>query len=145
MRLSQVLVVAAASFLFASEAIAVTTDSVQAKITTVARGGPSQRLLRSYSKPAEENDSADSEKWGFTTEELDDDSEERGLTSGQIESLTKLANKWGHSYDDLVNGVVRLSEKKQQKWIDRVNAYIKENKKAQREAYNAAWRAEHGY
>ncbi|EGZ10506.1 hypothetical protein PHYSODRAFT_265349, partial [Phytophthora sojae] len=58
----------------------------QAKISTVPRSGPNQRLLRGYSKPVEENDSDDYENRGFATEE-EDDSEERTLTSGQIDSL----------------------------------------------------------
>ncbi|OWZ14201.1 Avirulence (Avh) protein [Phytophthora megakarya] len=55
MHLSQVLVVGAASFLFASEAIAVAMDSNHVKTPTVERDDPNQRLLRSYSKPVEDD------------------------------------------------------------------------------------------
>ncbi|POM80734.1 Avirulence protein (Avh) [Phytophthora palmivora] len=124
MRLSQVLVVAAASFLFASETIAVTMDSNEAKLSTVARGGPSQRLLRRYEEP----DSDDL-----------DDTEERGPT------ISELAAKWGHSVDDISNGVVRLSEKQLKKWQDALNDAIAASKKAKRDAANAAWRRENGF
>ncbi|POM62647.1 Avr1b-1 Avirulence-like protein [Phytophthora palmivora] len=125
MRLSQVLVVAAASFLFASEAIAVTVDSNQAKITVVG-GSPSQRLLRKYEEP--------------DSDVLDDleNTEERGR------SIYDLAAKWGHSVDDIQNRVVKLSEKRQEKWQAALNEAIAAKKKAKIQAHNAAWRREHG-
>ncbi|POM57996.1 Avirulence protein (Avh) [Phytophthora palmivora] len=136
MRLSQVLVVAAASFLFASEAIAVTMDSNQAKISTVAHGDTSQRLLRRNEKPVDP-DSDDSDD----LDDLDnlDDTEERGPT------LSQLAAKWGHSVDDISNGVVKLSERRYEKWRTALNEAIEASKKAKREAANAAWRARNGY
>ncbi|POM61477.1 RxLR effector peptide [Phytophthora palmivora] len=119
MRLSQVLVVAAASFLFASEAIAVTADSNQAKLSTVARVGPSQRLLRRYEEP--------------DSDDLDDldDTEERGR------SIYDLATKWGHSVDDIKSGAVRLSESRLKKWQTALNEAIDAKKKAERVAHNA--------
>ncbi|POM66558.1 Avirulence protein (Avh) [Phytophthora palmivora] len=134
MHLSQVLVVAAASFLFASEAIAVTMDSNQAKISTVARGSPSQRLLRRYEKPVDP-DSDDSDDLDYLN------SEERGIGS----KLQALASSWGHSVDDISNGVVRLTEKQHDAWKAVVNKGIEASKKAKREAANAAWRARNGY
>ncbi|POM70262.1 Secreted RxLR effector peptide protein [Phytophthora palmivora] len=130
MRLSQVLVIAAASFLFAGEAIAVTMDSNQAKISTVARGSPSQRLLRKY----EETDSDDLDDLDYLN------SEERG-----IESIVQaLATQWGHSVDDISNGLVRLTEKQHEAWKAIVNKGIEASKKAKRDAANAAWRRDHG-
>ncbi|POM79605.1 Hypothetical protein PHPALM_2678 [Phytophthora palmivora] len=133
MRLSQVLVIAAASFLFAGEAIAVTMDSNQAKISTVARGSPSQRLLRKY----EETDSDD-------LDDLDDldylNSEERGIES----KLQALATQWGHSVNDISNGLVRLTGKQHEAWKAIVDKGIEASKKAKRDAANAAWRRDHG-
>ncbi|OWZ00839.1 Avirulence (Avh) protein [Phytophthora megakarya] len=131
MRLSQVLVVVAASFLFASETIAVTIDSNQAKISTVAHGGPNQRLLRRYKEPVDE--------------EPDDfynlqDLEERGKTT----MLTDLANSWSKSYDDIINGVIRLTDDEQKAWIKTINKAVDAKKKKHRDAHNAAWRAKHG-
>ncbi|POM79052.1 Avr1b-1 Avirulence-like protein [Phytophthora palmivora] len=116
MRLSQILMVAAASFLFASETIAVTMDSNQAKISTVVGGTPSQRLLRRYEEP----DSDDL-----------DDTEERGPT------ISELAAKWGKSVDEIQNSVVRLSEKRQKKWQAALNEAYAAKKKAERVAHNA--------
>ncbi|POM73989.1 Hypothetical protein PHPALM_9109 [Phytophthora palmivora] len=133
MRLSQVLVIGAASFLFAGEAIAVTMDSNQAKISTVARGSPSQRLLRKYEEP----DSDD-------LDDLDDldylNSEERGIES----KLQALATQWGHSVDDISNGVVKLTEQQHEAWKAIVNKGIDARKKLKRDTANAAWRRDHG-
>ncbi|POM70658.1 Avirulence protein (Avh) [Phytophthora palmivora] len=128
MRLTQVLVVATASFLFASEAIAVTMDSNQAKISTVARGGPSQRLLRSYKNHVED----DSDNF--------DDSEERG----PMTELRTLATKWGYSIDDIVTGSARLSDKQNKKWLNALNTGMETNKRAKLEAASAARRAANG-
>ncbi|POM79439.1 MoxR-like ATPase in aerotolerance operon, partial [Phytophthora palmivora] len=73
-------------------------DSNQAKISTVARGSPSQRLLRRNEKPVYP-DSDDSDDLNNL-----DDTEERGLT------LSDLAAQWGHSVDDISNGIVRLTK-----------------------------------
>ncbi|OWZ20238.1 Avirulence (Avh) protein [Phytophthora megakarya] len=134
MRLSQVLVVAAASFLFASDAIAVTMDTNQAKISTMARGGPSQRLLRSYKPVEDDSDGLDD------LEDLDD-SEERGGNSG----LKDLAKSWGLSYSGIKSGAVRLSESQHNAWKAIVNAGIDAGKKAKRDAFNDAWRKANGY
>ncbi|POM59937.1 Secreted RxLR effector peptide protein [Phytophthora palmivora] len=130
MRLSQVLVVAAASFLFASEAITVTMDSNQAKISTVVGGGPSQRLLRRNEKPVDP-DSDDS----------DDLDEERG---GNTDQLKALARSWGLSFSGISQGTVRLSEDQLKAWQAIVNAGIKASKREKIAAYNAAWRRENG-
>ncbi|OWZ14096.1 Avirulence (Avh) protein [Phytophthora megakarya] len=127
MRLSQVLVVAAASFLFATETIAVTMDSNQGKISSVARGGQSQRVLRSY-KPVEDD-----------SDDLDD-SEERGGNS----ALKDLAKSWGLSFSGIQSGVVKLSEEQHNAWTAIVNAGIATSKKTKRDAYNKAWREAHG-
>ncbi|KAG3166082.1 hypothetical protein PC128_g19804 [Phytophthora cactorum] len=66
MRLSQVLLAIAASFLFNSEALSATMDSNQAKIAKVAStGGPSQRLLRASYTPVEEVDDAEERLGGM--------------------------------------------------------------------------------
>ncbi|KAG2766060.1 hypothetical protein Pcac1_g22657 [Phytophthora cactorum] len=126
MRLSQVLVVAAASFLFASEAIAVTMDSNQAKISTVARGGPSKRLLRSYSKPVEDD-----------SDDLDDSEERTG------NGLAALATRWGYTVDDITAGIVKLNEKQLKKWQAVLNENIKQRKSEKIKEFNDAWRARH--
>ncbi|OWZ12531.1 Avirulence (Avh) protein [Phytophthora megakarya] len=132
MHLSQILVAVAASFLFASEAIAVTMDSNQAMVSTVARGDPDQRLLRRYKEPVEED-----------SDDLNNlqDLEERGKTT----MLKELANSWGKSYDDIINRVIRLTDDEQKAWIATINKALGAKKKKQIHAYNAAWRAEHGY
>ncbi|OWZ06004.1 Avirulence (Avh) protein [Phytophthora megakarya] len=129
MRLSQVLVVATASFFFASEAIAVTEDSNQVKISTLTRGGPSQRLLRSYSKPVEED-----------SDDLDDpdDSEER---SGTTEKLKALAKSWNLSYSGVATGPVKLSDEQYSKWKAIVDEGTKARQRARREVHNMEWRA----
>ncbi|OWY99928.1 Avirulence (Avh) protein [Phytophthora megakarya] len=127
MRLSQVLVVVAASFLFASETIAVTIDSNQAKISTVAHGGPNQRLLRRYKEPVDE--------------EPFQDLEERGKTT----MLKELAESWGKSYDDIISRVIRLTDKEQKAWTATINKAVDAKRKKHRVAHNAAWRKENGY
>ncbi|OWY90619.1 Avirulence (Avh) protein [Phytophthora megakarya] len=131
MRLSQVLVVTAASFLFASDAIAVTMDSNQAKISTVAHGGPKQRLLRRYKEPVDEE-----------PDDLNNlqDLEERGKTT----MLKELASGWGKSYDDIINRAIRLTDDEQKAWIATINKAVAAKKKKQRDAHNAAWRAANG-
>ncbi|OWZ10812.1 Avirulence (Avh) protein [Phytophthora megakarya] len=133
MHLSQVVVVAAASFLFASKAIAVTADTNQAKISMVARGGPSQRLLR-Y-KPVKDD--------SYDIDDLDDlgETEERGFTS----DLQALARSWSLSYDDIAAGTQRLTHDQQKEWTAIVNKAITKSQRKNREAYNAKWRKENGY
>lgn len=77
MRLSQVLVLIAASLLFTSEALSATMDSKISKVTSP--GASSQRLLRVH----------------HSTVEDDDDSEERGLTSKYAEKLAAYADDLG--------------------------------------------------
>ncbi|OWY99634.1 Avirulence (Avh) protein [Phytophthora megakarya] len=133
MRLSQVVVVAVASFLFASEGIALSMDTNQAKILTVARGGPSQRLLRSYKPVKDDSDDLDD------LEDLDD-SEERG---GNTEQLQALARSWGLSFSKISNGTIKLTEEQLQAWQAIINAGVKASEKAQRDAHNAKWRRDH--
>ncbi|OWZ00614.1 RxLR effector protein [Phytophthora megakarya] len=129
MRLSQVLVVVAASFLFASETIAVTIDSNQAKISTVAHGGPNQRLLRRYKEPVDEE-----------PDDLNNlqDLEERGITT----MLQELASTWGKSYDDIINRVITLTGDEKKAWRTTINKAVDAKKKkhrAQRGVAQGKW------
>ncbi|OWZ14303.1 Avirulence (Avh) protein [Phytophthora megakarya] len=130
MLLSRVLVIVAASFLLASETT-VTADSNQAKISTVGHDGSSHRLLRGY-KPVEDD-----------SDDLDDldETEERGGNSG----LKDLAKSWGLSFSDITSGVVKLNESQYNAWKAMLNKGIDAGKKANRDAYNAAWRKANGY
>ncbi|OWY94008.1 Avirulence (Avh) protein [Phytophthora megakarya] len=131
MRLTQVVVVAAVSFLFTSDVIAVTMDSNQAKVSAVAGADPSHRFMRSY-KPVEED-----------SDDLDviDETEERGGTS----KLQDLARSWGLSYDEIATGTQRLTHDQQIAWTAVVNKAIAKSQKKSRDAYNAAWRKANGY
>ncbi|KAL4133799.1 hypothetical protein PRIC2_004115 [Phytophthora ramorum] len=84
-RLSRILAVMAASFLFASEAFAMTTDSNQAKIAQVTSPkGPSQRLLRMH-----------------PTIYAGDNSEERGNTLTLLEKINfKIMRRAGTTADE---------------------------------------------
>ncbi|OWZ00552.1 hypothetical protein PHMEG_00028226 [Phytophthora megakarya] len=113
----------AESFLFVSEAIALAMDPNQAKISTVAGGDQSLRVLRSY-KPVED----DSDKRDAT--------EERGGNS----ALKDLAKTWCHSYSCIKLDVAQLTEKQHNAWKAIVNAGIDAGKKTKRDAYNKAWR-----
>ncbi|KAJ8508353.1 hypothetical protein ON010_g18878 [Phytophthora cinnamomi] len=142
MRLPQVLVIAAASFLFASEAIAVTTDSE----ITVARDSLSQRRLRSYSKPAKEDDSDDSDasaKSGFTAEKDDDADEERGgfdhFSSEQIERLRKKAADLGYNFKHIESGTAKFAAEDLKAWQEHLGQIIREKRSAGTAAYNAEW------
>ncbi|OWY97907.1 Avirulence (Avh) protein [Phytophthora megakarya] len=136
MLLTRVLVIVAASFVLASEAT-VTINSNQAKISTMAhtmaRGGPSQRLLRSY-KPVEDDSD------GLNDLENLDESEERG---GNTEQLKALARGWGLSFSKISNGSIKLTEEQLQAWQAIINAGVQAKRKVARDAHNAAWRAEH--
>ncbi|KAG6594269.1 putative secreted RxLR effector protein [Phytophthora cinnamomi] len=144
MRLSHVLVIAAASFLFASEAIAVTMDSE----ITVARDGLSQRRLRSYNKPAKDDDSDDSAKRGFTAEEDDESDEERGFsdrfTPEQLERLREKAEKLGYNFKHIESGTAKFAAEDLKAWQTHLNIIIKENKRAETAAHNANWRRKNG-
>ncbi|OWZ04256.1 RxLR effector protein [Phytophthora megakarya] len=132
MLLTRVLVIVAASFVLASEAT-VTMNSNQAKISTMARGGSSQRLLRSY-KPVEDDSD------GLNDLENLDEPEERG---GNTEQLKALATDWGLSFSKISNGSIKLTEEQLQAWQAIVNAGVQAKRKVARDAHNAAWRAEH--
>ncbi|OWZ04483.1 Avirulence (Avh) protein [Phytophthora megakarya] len=131
MRLSQVLVIGAASFLFANEAIAVTMDSNQAKVSTMASAGPTQRLLRSYKHVEEDSDDLD---------DLDNLEERSGNPA-----LRDLAKSWSLSFDDIISGAIRLTDEQHNAWKAIVNAGITKGQKKSRDAYNEVWRAKHGY
>ncbi|OWY99517.1 Avirulence (Avh) protein [Phytophthora megakarya] len=134
MHLSQVLVVGVASFLFASEAIAVAMNSNQAKTLTVERD---QRSLRSYSKPVED-DSDDFDDF----DDLDslDDTEERGGNP----TVQDLAKKWGQTVNGITTGAIKLTDDQYTAWRAAVNEGIETSKKAKRVAANAAWHAANG-
>ncbi|KAE8883570.1 hypothetical protein PF005_g15334 [Phytophthora fragariae] len=74
MRLSQVLVTIAASFLVRSEALSTSTDSKLSEVGSPS--GPSQRLLRTHPRFVEDED---------------DSSEERGLSAHQWKQLQAYA------------------------------------------------------
>ncbi|GMF16556.1 unnamed protein product [Phytophthora fragariaefolia] len=111
------------------EAIAVTMDSNQAKISTVARGGSRQRFLRSYKKTVEDD-----------SDDLDDLDEERVRTT----ALETLAKSWGYTYDDIVKRVVTLTDDQYRAWRHLLNKGVDASKKARRDAFNADWRRAHG-
>eukprot|EP00644_Phytophthora_capsici_P009523 jgi/Phyca11/15465/fgenesh1_pg.PHYCAscaffold_13_\ len=94
MRLSQVLVIAAASLLFASDTIAVATSN-QAKISKMAQSSPNQRLLRSnkYSVKEEDEseDSVDFGKRGFATNDEEDLEERSPLSNAIVAKLDDIA------------------------------------------------------
>ncbi|KAG1686069.1 hypothetical protein DVH05_007164 [Phytophthora capsici] len=114
MRLSQVLVIAAATFLFASDAVAVATSN-QAKISKMEQI-PSHRLLRSnhYVKEEEDEseDSVDFEERGFATPG-EEDLEERGpLSTAAVERLESIASRWGTTWESVAMGYSSISKDK---------------------------------
>ncbi|GMF58911.1 unnamed protein product [Phytophthora fragariaefolia] len=121
MRLSQVLVIAAASILFASEAIAVTMDSNQAKISTVARGGSRQRFLRSYKKTVEDDS--------------DDLDEERVRTT----ALETLAKSWAAGADLNINKSLRVDENagEERNWVNEFKALFDASRLSRRDVKKA--------
>lgn len=111
MRLSQVLVVIAASFLIGSEALSTSTDSNQVKLSEVASpSGHSQRLLRTHPKIVEDED---------------DSSEERAITARQWAKIDKYA-------EDVLKIDVKKAERntaylqmhpRYQDYLEKVNYY----------------------
>eukprot|EP00644_Phytophthora_capsici_P012340 jgi/Phyca11/19192/fgenesh1_pg.PHYCAscaffold_46_\ len=104
MRLSQVLVIAVASFVFASDTVAVATSN-QAKISKMEQS-PSQRLLRSNHYPVKEEedeseDSVDFEERGFTTPDEEDLEERSPLSSA---TLWKFEEEEEQDFKDSVEG-----------------------------------------
>ncbi|KAJ8528581.1 hypothetical protein ON010_g14748 [Phytophthora cinnamomi] len=111
MRLSQVLVVIAASVLVTSEALLTTTDSNQVKTSKVASLGSGQRLLRTHPMVAED----------------EDDSEERVLSEAQIKAICA---KVGISWSDVKYSVSALQNHALYKEYQKeANAILKAQKK----------------
>ncbi|KAG1696385.1 hypothetical protein DVH05_018516 [Phytophthora capsici] len=132
MRLSQVLVVAAASLLFASDTVA---TSNQAKVSKMVQSTPSQRLLRSNKYPVKEEedeyeDSVDFEDRGFATPD-EEDLEERGpLPAGTVKKLDDIASRWGTSWAAVAMGRSSVSEDKVKALLALRDAYLSGNKNA---------------
>ncbi|KAE9088877.1 hypothetical protein PF010_g19214 [Phytophthora fragariae] len=136
MRLSQVLVVAVASFLFASDTFAAATSD-QAKISKVVRGSPSQRLLRSNNKlfkeeEDESEDSLDAEELGSDVEDEEDLEERSPLTAAQVSKLEKYAVKWDTTWESVAMGYSSVSKAKANALIALRDALIsKESRRIQ--------------
>ncbi|KAE9315685.1 hypothetical protein PF008_g19186 [Phytophthora fragariae] len=145
MRLSQVLVVAVASFLFASDTFAAATSD-QAKISKVVRGSPSQRLLRSNNKlfkeeEDESEDSLDAEELGFAVEDEEDLKERSPLSTSQVSKLEKYAGKWGTSWASVAMGRSSVSQEKASALIALHDALMSKDKSAIQAAKMAILRA----
>ncbi|KAE8955018.1 hypothetical protein PR001_g32268 [Phytophthora rubi] len=145
MRLSQVLMVAVASFLFASDTFAAATSD-QAKISKVVRGSPSQRLLRSNNKlfkeeEDESEDSLDAEERGFVVEDEEDLEERSPLSTAQVSKLEKYAGKWGTSWASVAMGRSSVSQEKASALIALRDALISKDKSAIQAAKMAILRA----
>ncbi|POM81134.1 Secreted RxLR effector peptide protein [Phytophthora palmivora] len=111
MRLSQVLVVVAASFLFTSEALSAKTDSHQAQIADPTLiGDLGARLLRSHHTVVEADN--DSEETGF--DNVEDDSEERALLPKDYTRLTNYAEKLGIDVQRAATNTAYLSTVKKE-------------------------------
>nr|UEE94950.1 RxLR effector protein [Phytophthora sojae] len=107
MRLAQVVVVIAASFLVATDALS-TTNANQAKIIKgTSPGGHSPRLLRAY-QPDDEGDSP----------------EDRTLSKAQV---TKILNKLGVTWGDVMRNpaLFQRYQKKANKIIEKQKAAAK--------------------
>ncbi|KAG1695126.1 hypothetical protein DVH05_020768 [Phytophthora capsici] len=132
MRLSQVLVIAAASLLFASDTIAVATSN-QAKISKMAQSSPNQRLLRSnkYSVKEEDEseDSVDFGKRGFATNDEEDLEERSPLSNAIVAKLDDIAAGWGTTYYKIAMGQSSVSEAKINALLAMRDAFISNNKK----------------
>ncbi|OWZ03950.1 hypothetical protein PHMEG_00024234 [Phytophthora megakarya] len=97
-------------------------DSNHGKTPTVERDDANQHLLRSYSKPVED-DSDDFED----SDDLDslDDTEERGGNP----TLHDLAKKWDHSVKGITTGAVKRTDDQYAAWQAVLNAGIKQERK----------------
>ncbi|KAG1684312.1 hypothetical protein DVH05_018591 [Phytophthora capsici] len=127
MRLSQVLVIAVASFVFASDTVAVATSN-QAKISKMEQS-PSQRLLRSNHYPVKEEedeseDSVDFEERGFTTPDEEDLEERSPLSSATVKKLENIAKGWGTTYSSVAMGTSSVSQTKAKALLALRDAYI---------------------
>ncbi|KAK1932348.1 hypothetical protein P3T76_012342 [Phytophthora citrophthora] len=145
MRLSQVLVIAAASFLFASDTVAVTTSN-QAKISKMVQSSPSQRLLRSdkylvLDEKDQSEDSVDVEERGFATPDEEDLEERSPLSNKVVNKLENIAAGWGTTYSSIVMGRSQVSDAKVAALKQLRDAYISGNKVDRLAAKLAVYRA----
>nr|AEK80898.1 Avh200 [Phytophthora sojae] len=92
MRVAPVLLLIAATFLAASEALSTTTDSNKVKTSQVILpSGPSLRLLRKHNKVVDEDE---------------DSSEGRTLTDLQMAEMEKFAEKLGMNWARVQSGTM---------------------------------------
>ncbi|KAG1696327.1 hypothetical protein DVH05_018459 [Phytophthora capsici] len=145
MRLSQVLVIAAATLLFASDTVAVATSN-QAKISKMVESTPSQRLLRGNKYPVveeedESEDSVDLEERGFATPDEEELEERSPLSNAAVSKLEKIAKRWGTSYSSVAMGRSSVSEARAKALLALRDAYISGNKNAKAAAKLAILRA----
>ncbi|KAG1684180.1 hypothetical protein DVH05_001843 [Phytophthora capsici] len=140
MRLSQVLVIAAATFLFASDTVVIATSN-QANISKIEQSIPSQRLLRSnkYAVKEEEDESEDSvdfEERGFATPDEEDLEERSPLSAAIVEKLDDIASRWGTTWGRVAMGHSSISDDKIKALIAMRDAFIS-GKKSDRDVARA--------
>ncbi|KAG1698043.1 hypothetical protein DVH05_015526 [Phytophthora capsici] len=128
MRLSQALVIAAATLLLASDTVAVATSN-QAKISKMVQSTPSQRLLRGnkypiYEEEDESEDSVDLEERGFATPDEEELEERSPLSISQVKKLEGYARRWHTTWEKVALGRSSISEDKVQALLALRNAYI---------------------
>ncbi|KAK1932253.1 hypothetical protein P3T76_012247 [Phytophthora citrophthora] len=145
MRLSQVLVIAVASFLFASDSVAVATSN-QAKISKIVQSSPSQRLLRSdkylvLDEKDQSEDSVDVKERGFTTPDEEDLEERSPLSPAQVTKLENIAKGWKTTYASVAMGTSGISAEKVNALLKLRDAYISGSKRAKLAAKLAVYRA----
>ncbi|KAG1706274.1 hypothetical protein DVH05_001422 [Phytophthora capsici] len=141
MRLAQILVIAAASLLFAGETVAVATSN-QVKISKVAQSSPSQRLLRSNKYPITEEEEDESEDPVDFEERGEEDLEERSpLSSAIVSKLDDIASRWGTTYARVAMGQSTISQNKIDALLSLRDAYVSGSKKAKAAAKIAVLRA----
>ncbi|KAG1713384.1 hypothetical protein DVH05_001171 [Phytophthora capsici] len=144
MRLTQVLVIAVASLLFARDTVIATSN--QAKISKMEQSTPSQRLLRSNKYPIEEEedefeDTMDFEEGDYTTTDKEDLEERSPLSSAVVAKLDDIASGWGTSWARVAMGQSSISEDKIKALLALRDAYISGSKKAKQAARMAVLRA----
>ncbi|EGZ13041.1 hypothetical protein PHYSODRAFT_286533 [Phytophthora sojae] len=116
MRVAPVLLLIAATFLAASEALSTTTDSNKVKTSQVILpSGPSLRLLRKHNKVVDEDE---------------DSSEGRTLTDLQMAEMEKFAEKLGMNWARVQSGTMYLQRHaKYAEYQETMNKYIAINQK----------------
>ncbi|KAK1941445.1 hypothetical protein P3T76_007311 [Phytophthora citrophthora] len=134
MRLSQVLVIAVASFVFASDTVAVATSN-QAKISKMVQSNPSQRFLRSHrylvnKEEDESDDSVDVEERGYTTYDEEDMEERAPLSQAQIDKLETIASRWGTTWTSVAMGYSSVSTEKANALLKLRDAFLKSKAKS---------------